>query len=141
MTFRRVALAGFVSDFAGFKKRVIPISLHGDAVAVTNRLSLDILSWSSCLPTGLSTKEAKIYITGVLNKCVVDSTSAEMWNIVIWSLLPLLSGVWPARNHNGNRFMDRRDELASSGARLCGNLVARLPFCKAPVHVNNKREF
>ena len=115
-----------MSDFADFKKRVVPISLHGDAVAVTNRLSLDILSWSSCLPTGMSTKEAKIYITGVLNKCVVDGTAKEMWNIVIWSLLPLLSGTWPARNHNGNRFMDHRDVLG--GARLCGNLVTRLPL-------------
>ena len=123
MTFRRVALAGFVSDFADFKKRVIPISLHGDAVAVTNRLSLDILSWSSCLATGLSTKEAKVYITGVFNKCIVEGTTQDMWSIIVWCLMPLMSGIWPSRNHNGNKFGDLRDVLGDAGERLCGNLV------------------
>jgi len=116
---------GYVADRADFFKRVVPICLHGDAVAVTNRLSLDIVSWSSCLPTTLPTKEAKMYITGVLNKSVVEQTAREMWAVVVWALMPLLSGVHPMRNHNGNPFMDYRDELGRRRVRLCGDLVSR----------------
>ena len=118
-----IKFKGFVADTADFKRRVVPISLHGDAVAVTKRLSLDILSWSSALATGLSTKQAKMYITGVFNKCIVEGTTQDMWSIIVWCLMPLMSGIWPSRNHNGNLFHDYRDLLGENRERLCGNLV------------------
>ena len=56
--------AGVVASPQDFRRRAIPVSLHGDAVPVTKRMSLDCVSWSSALSHRLPTKQAKWFISG-----------------------------------------------------------------------------
>ena len=56
--------AGVAADPEDFRRRAIPVNLHGDAVPVTKRMSLDCVSWSSALSHRLPTKQAKWFISG-----------------------------------------------------------------------------
>ena len=105
------------------KQRIVPLSLHGDGVAVTGLgkswgKSCDCWSWCSLLGTG-STLEFNylIYLRPKLG--LSQSSIEELWHLLAWSFKSLAQGRWPEEDHKGNRF-----PRGSSGASRAGKLLA-----------------
>ena len=120
-------IPGIVGSRDEFHRRVIPIALHGDGVPCTQRMSLDTITWTSCLVQGnpnLQSFDVKFYIAGMLNRVVASGTLKDVWSVVYWSLLALARGKHPLRDWNGHELQPelaaRRDD------DLCGGLVAAM---------------
>ena len=111
---------GVVTDFDDFARRAIPIALHGDAVPCTNRMSLDALSWSSCL-TNAPSEDAKFLMTGLLDRTICDGSRSSMWSMVIWALCPLLLGRYPQKDWAGRDWTPGTSDQRNGGSPLCGN--------------------
>ena len=108
--------AGIVRDRAEFMRKAVPIAIHGDGVPCTSRMSLDGVSWSSCLVNStLPAIDTKWFTTGVMNSCVGTNTKDVLWTHICWSLAILLSGKHPMRNHLGASFAPGSADWLSAG--------------------------
>lgn len=122
-----IRIPGIVGSRDEFYRKVIPIALHGDGVPCTQRMSLDTLTWTSCLLQGdadLQSLDVKFYIAGTLNRIVTPNTSKDVWSVVKWSLMSLASGKHPLRDWNGHALQP--DLAARQDEELCGGLVVAI---------------
>ena len=94
----------------GWKDRCIPISLHGDGVAVANIRGkgskvVDCLSWSSLLSTG-PTRLTNFLVWFAFNhlakKNGFAATWPTFWRQLCKSLRSLWEGTWPMTDQNGD---------------------------------------
>ena len=111
---------GIVSSAAEFMSRAIPYALHGDAVPCTKRMSLDAISFSSCLPDCLSTIDAKWLICGILGRCKAKRSLEVMWSVVIWALSVFSSGTYPLTDFENKQWAPGSDEAQASGSYFSG---------------------
>ena len=112
--------AGIVSGPEDFMRRAIPYALHGDAVPCTKRMSLDTVSWSACVPQGLSTMDAKFLMCGILNRCRGVGTLAVMWSIISWALGAFSSGLHPMTDFENKAWIAGSDAASSAGLPFSG---------------------
>ena len=122
---------------AGFMDNALPISLHGDGVAVLGvgghqARSLDCISWQSLLATEGGPRELKHYVMGIFDDSKakqsedgVDSMD-EAWRIVCWSFRALFEGKFPSVDHLGRRYTARDDP---DDFALAGTLLAEGRCC------------
>ena len=104
-----------------YKKRGIPISLHGDGVPCSKE-SLMVLSWWSLLGVG-STLD-----THFMSSCYFTTTEAtgeyntkpEVWKTIVWSLRACVLGVWPDRDHDDKPWARDSYESMRAGTPLAG---------------------
>ena len=106
-----------VTARTGYKRRCIPIRIHGDGVPVTGvgkswGKSADIYSWNSFFATG-PTIEFNFYIWAVFKAVLSTSfnrnTKNTFWKILVWSLKWLWLGLWPNKNWDGSDWVHRVD--------------------------------
>ena len=116
---------------AGFMDNALPVSIHGDGVAVLGigghqAKSLDCISWQSLLATEGGPRELKHYIFGLFDdskaKQSVDGVDSmdEAWRIISWSFRALFEGKFPSTDHRGRRYTARSDpdDFARAGTLL-----------------------
>eukprot|EP00974_Lingulodinium_polyedra_P041712 4006670-Lingulodinium_polyedra.AAC.1 len=60
-------------------------------------MSFDAISWSGLLSHGLSSQDSKFLLTGLVNRCCHEATHEPYWAMVIWCLVALMSGKFPAK--------------------------------------------
>jgi hypothetical protein len=124
-------------------ERAVPYSLHGDAVPCLNigkpgTRSFDTYSWQGILSRG-TTKEVKLYIFGLFEHVKTDHTMSQIWTVVMWSLSWMLKGLWPDRDHMGNRYPKGSDyEKNFAGTPLAGGLFGVLWSVKSDLEHLNK---
>jgi hypothetical protein len=115
---------------ANFLTRCVPIGLHGDGVPCTKRDTLDVCSVFGLLGLG-STIDIVFYVWSFFKKCEVDEmTCVEFtewlaglthevgYEVVIWSLLALETGIHPTHDHRGEIF------TSEPWASMAGTLIA-----------------
>lgn len=112
---------GWVANQEEFERKVVPLAIHGDGVAVTNRLTYDAVSFSSVLAEGLPTIDSKMLIGGCLNRCKVKNTRDQWWRVASWSLEALLSGKHPRLSHQGTAMQGY--DASIGGKPLCDGLL------------------
>lgn len=122
-----------IRKIEGFKEKCVPLRLHGDAVPIGKKRgrSLDTMSLSSVIGARVgSTWDWKWPFFAMVDgakwkrnkkKAEVTDTMSEVWVIIEWMFLVLLSGVWPARNWKREPFEGWRGEKA--GEPLAGGLL------------------
>ena len=64
-------------------------------------MALDAVSWSSCLTTKLSSKDAKWFITGLFSRCTTAETQEPYWIAILWSLFACVRGQHPMSDIHG----------------------------------------
>ena len=104
-----------ILELDNWKRKVVPLSLHGDGVACVRRgragsKTFDALSYTGTLAYG-ATSKTKLFITGWLHDCVAQrcpgnnyDSEEELWGMIIWSFKALDSGKWPTADWNGAEF-------------------------------------
>ena len=120
---------------SSWTSKCIPLSLHGDAVPCvgvgrSNTKSFDIYSMQGLLTDGWS-KDVKIYLLGIFETSKAAGTMDAIWKVLIWSFEALASGVWPDKDHFGNRYRHGTIDYKRSGKPLAGGLKAVLWSLKA----------
>ena len=99
------------------------IDIHGDEVPI-NKMKLDVTSWSGTQSAGLSTIDSKILIVGLLNRCMAGRTTMVAWNVILWSLLALQSGLHPRFDWEGTPWPAGSHEAAVAGSYLAAGFCA-----------------
>ena len=106
------------------KHKVVPLSLHGDGVAVTGLgktwgKSCDCWSWCSLLGSGSTLQfNFLIFLRPKLGLC--QSSVLELWRLLAWSFQILAVGRWPLRDHNDNVYARGTLGAARAGKVLAG---------------------
>ena len=118
-----------------WRGRVVPLSLHGDAVPCVavgkpGTKSFDVLSLQGILGRG-STKELKLYIFGLFELSKTDAGMDRVWKELNWSLEHLLTGLWPAVDSEGNAFPAGTLDADRAGSKLAGGYSAVVWALKA----------
>ena len=100
-----------------WKRRAVPISLHGDDVPVTGcgkvwSKSMRAISWCSMLGTG-STVNFNFLIFAVFTAITYggfgpQNTNKRIFQIIAWSLYWLYLGMWPTSDVDGDPINDER---------------------------------
>lgn len=110
------------------KSRCIPIALHGDGVPVAGvgkswSKSMDGYSWASLLCTGSVAKHFFL-IYALFPKLVVPLPNKnaldEFFKVLSWSLYWMFLGVWPKRDHTGERYPPDSELGKRAGTPLAG---------------------
>jgi hypothetical protein len=122
---------------ANFATRCVPLGLHGDGVPCTKRDTLDVCSVFGILGLG-STIDLVYYIWAFFKKCEVDELTAieftdwlsglthEVgYEVVIWSLLALETGLHPTHDHRGEAFTTE-PWVSLAGTLIAGGFFAML---------------
>lgn len=109
----------------GWKKKTIPLFMHGDGVEYQNRDSLMVYSWGSLLQQ-MSSLSSHFYIAGFPKSCTLDGTWEEMMVWICWSFAALQHGYHPTHDPEGKPlkkdspfFLEKGKPLAHG---LCGVL-------------------
>ena len=116
-------------------RRAIPISLHGDAVPVirpgkAGSKSLDVFSFMGILGGGPALF-VKTMIWCIFENCKATGegnfdTMKVFWQIMVWSLSCMYSGVYPAADFRGHPFPPGSSNAAIAGQWLAGGHFAVL---------------
>ena len=108
---------------ADHNTKCVPMSLHGDGVPCTKAESVDVISIASLLGLGTSL-DLKCMLNAFVKHCQLEapsnSSSAKIWNIIIWSLRVLASGVFPNTDWDGVPYADGTAEHALVGKPFAG---------------------
>lgn len=115
-----------------FAKYAVPISVHGDGVAVSGMgkswsRSVDVYSWASMLATG-ETIVSNYLIYCMYPKLMTTEAVDKFWKIVQWSLYWLFIGRWPRKDVNGNDWPAGSIDAERAGKHLAGGYFATV-FC------------
>ena len=113
-----------VKEDPAWRRCTIPLAFHGDGVPVlqvgkANTKSIEVYSFQSLFPAGLTTLKAKILMTMVFGKNFTDHTEDQLWTVLSWSFSSLAKGRWPSVDWNGESYPPD-----SSEARLGGTFLA-----------------
>jgi len=112
----------------GWKRKAVPIAIHGDQVPVTGcgktwAKSMLIISWCSMLGRG-STVEMNFLILSImaalLTKFGTNRTMDQLWRGIVWSLTWLQKGVHPSHDEYGRKYDENSLEGRRAGDNLCG---------------------
>ena len=88
---------------------------------------------------GLSTKDFKILISGLLSRAKSFYTEREYWRVIIWSLQILWDGYYPLYNWDGGEYAVGTPERARAGFPIAGRLFAVVWNLKADMdHIGSK---
>jgi hypothetical protein len=123
-----------VKQRAGYERRCIPLTLHGDGVPVTGigkswSKSMELFSWTSCL--GVGTTVALHYLIwgcwlSHMSEGFGKNTMSGFWKALTWSFFWLWRGVFPDRDASGNVYARRSEEGRKAGTPLAGGYYAVL---------------
>ena len=102
-----------ISQKPGYRRRCVPISLHGDDVPITGVGKvwcqlLTVFSWSAMTGLG-NTKEGQFFVWGCWEKLrkisqnQEEDTLGRFFTILVWSLRWLQRGQWPDRDWHGKK--------------------------------------
>ena len=102
-----------ISQKLGYRRRCVPISMHGDDVPITGVGKtwcqlLTVFSWSAMTGLG-NTKEGQFFVWGCWEKLrkisqnQKEDTLGLFFNILVWSLRWLQLGMWPDRDWHGTQ--------------------------------------
>ena len=112
---------------ANWKRRAVPIAIHGDGVPVTGCgkswcKSMLVLSWCSMVGHG-STLEMNFLMVCMMTALFMKSgtTKQLLWKRIVWSLQQLFDGQWSAYDEYGAKYCDRTPEGRRAGTNLCGD--------------------
>ena len=112
----------------------VPLSLHGDGVAVSGisrawSKSLDAYSWDSMLSQG-STTDMNFMIYLYYPKLVIEqqglNAHTKLFKKLAWSFYWLLIGKWPSRDENNRDYTDSDVEYQKAGLPLASGFYATL---------------
>ena len=112
------------------KSKIIPVSLHGDGVAVTGLgktwgRSCDCWSWCSLLGQGSTIQfNFLIYLRPKLGIC--PTSVQDLWVLLAWSFKSLSTGLWPSTDHLGNNFPVGSQSALRAGKQLANGYSAVL---------------
>ena len=119
---QRVLRTDHIEDETDLWRRAVPIVIHGDGVPV-GKMSLDALSWSGFLQKGSSTTACKLLVSGLMSRNKSPDTAPVYWGVVAWAFMVLLSGIFPARDWDGNPYVEGPN-FNRVGTWLAGGLFA-----------------
>jgi hypothetical protein len=111
----------------GHQKWCIPVSLHGDGVAITGiskawAKSADGISWTSLLQHGPAITSN--FLVCLLNWQFVTDDEDNLWEQfkkrLAWSFYWLFQGVWPDRDECGNKYPCDSVDGRRAGSPLAG---------------------
>ena len=124
-------------DHPGYKRKCVPIVIHGDGVPCTNNHTLDTISFESLLAkkndgTICSTLDYIFCITGVFTQTMdhkntggLGKTKTELWKCVVHSLQACYYGYWPSTDPFGNAFpaTSLNHHMGQTRQEIMGGLV------------------
>ena len=88
---------------------------------------------------GLSTKDFKILISGLLSRAKSFYTEREYWRVIIWSLQILWDGYYPLYNWDGEEYAIGTPERARAGFPIAERLFAVVWNLRADMdHIGSK---
>ena len=121
---------------AGWMRKTIPFSFHGDGVPVlqvgkSGSKSVDVYSLQSLLNTTGSSDFSKILITMVFTANRADGTETEIWRVLLWSLHWMAMGKWPQVDWNFKEWPQDSPEAQLVGRPLAGGYCGVLYTIKA----------
>ena len=128
-------LIQLASDHPEYKKKCVPIIIHGDGVPCTNNHSLDTISFESLLAkrglgSNCSTLDYIFFITGVFTTTMESEdslgsgkTKTEMWKFIVHSLRACYYGKWPEQDPLGKDFPARSMNHKQRGHEIMGGYV------------------
>ena len=132
---RLIQLAGHHPDF---KRKCVPIIIHGDGVPCTNSHSLDVISFESLLAkkgmgTACSTLDYIFCITGVFTQTIdcddqkpshgLGKTKIQMWKFIVHTLRACYFGYWPDKDPMGNEFIKKTLNYRNRKLAIMGGYV------------------
>ena len=128
-------LIQLVKDHPDYKKKCVPIIIHGDGVPCTNNHSLDAISVESIFAkrsvgTACSALDYMFFITGVFTQTMssdegagLGNTKIEMWKLVVHSLRACHHGRWPGRDPMDEEFTAHTDNHKKRGHPVASGYV------------------
>ena len=128
-------LIQLASDHPEYKKKCVPIIIHGGGVPCTNSHSLDTISFESLLAkrglgSNCSTLDYIFFITGVFTQTMESEdslgsgkTKTEMWKFIVHSLRACYYGKWPEQDPLGKDFPARSMNHKHRGHEIMGGYV------------------
>ena len=125
-----------LTDIPNYKRRAVPLGLHGDEVPVVGKgkvwsKSSLTFQWISLLGVGPG-KESCIWIWNTFEMCCaaaagsLPSTLDTFLEIIAWSFLWLYKGLWPSHNWDGKRFKEGSDAALKAGMPLANGMFGYL---------------
>lgn len=122
-----------IKERANYKRKCIPLALHGDEVPVVGKgkvwsKSVLTFEWLSLCGTGATTSTL-FWIWSCFEKLVVEGaggTLETVFQLLKWSFTCLFNGTWPSRNHQGKRYRSDSVEGIRAGTPLAGGYFAVL---------------
>lgn len=90
-------------NFSDWKKKTIPIFIHGDGVEFQERDTLMVWSWGPLLSKA-SSLETNMLIGAIPKSCTASGTWSPAMQILVWSFNALLMGLRPSLDNFGNAF-------------------------------------
>ena len=103
-------LIQLAKDHPDYKRKCVPIIIHGDGVPCTNNHSLDAISFESVsakrgMGTACSTLYYMFFITGVFTQTIdsvnangLGKTKTQMWKRIMHRLRACYDGHWPEQD-------------------------------------------
>ena len=111
-----------MKNMTQWRRRCIPLALHGDAVPVvrigkSGTRSVDVCSVRSIFASG-STLLIKLLLWFIFVDNVTDDTYQEIWRATLHSLFWLSKGVWPMVDMYGKPYAKRSEDYMRRGTPL-----------------------
>jgi hypothetical protein len=102
---------------ADFRRRAVPLILHGDGASFSNSESLETASFGALLHKGSTWSSKYVCATWVSSAAVPGGggTWDQIWAVLVWSFNAMRAGRHPATNHLGAVW-----PRLSFGARMAG---------------------
>lgn len=114
-------LQGHPMKVKGWKKKTIPLFLHGDGVEYQSRDSLMVYSWGSLLQQ-LNSLSSHFMIGGYPKSCAEASAWDTMMKWICWSFAALEKGLHPTHDPAGNPLKKDSPFYLEKGKPLCNGL-------------------
>ena len=95
-------------------EKSVALGLHGDGAPTHKCDGLFTIAWNSL--TGKGPTRRTRYVYAVIKKSdIEDGTLARLWDYLAWSLNALAEGIFPLRDHNGQRHPRAGELITSAG--------------------------
>lgn len=107
----------------GWKRKFVPIFLHGDGVEFQDRDSLMVFSWG-CLLSALNSQDSSILTAAYPKSATIGhrgptpGTWDPMWDRMVWSFKAGFDGFFPAKDENKKDFAEGSYDALMAGKQL-----------------------
>jgi len=123
----------------------IPLAVHGDGTPVAGLgkawgKMLDLYTMTSLLCTELA-KDSLFYLFAVYAHLMTRDSTRAVWEILKWSFAALATGVWPSRDHKGERYPKHSPNFRKAGTPLAGGYRGILCCFSSDLDHNSKNLF